>query len=111
VRGWPSAPTTTCACRRGAALVCCGSLDLWLEAGELWLKDADELEAGLAVGKYAPQQAATIRDIAEQARHDLVEPNAWPLDEGWEDWQPPAEWDVPLTLPDDVVEISSDRST
>ena len=31
--------------------------------------------------------------------------NAWPLDEGWEAWRPPPEWDRPLTF--DEAESSS----
>lgn len=79
-------------------------LDLWVERGETWLKDADELEAVVAVGTYTPEQADAVRAIAEQARRDQVDPRAWPLDEGWEEWQPPPGWDEPLTLPDDVLE-------
>ena len=76
------------------------TLDLWLEPdGELWLKDHDELAAGVEGGIYTPEQARAIHDIAERARADLVEPRAWPLDEGWETWRPPPAWDEPLTGP------------
>ena len=76
-------------------------LDLWLEPdGELWLKDADELAAATASGRFAPDQAEEIHAIAEQARVELVEPRAWPLDEDWEGWRPPAAWQAPLSLPD-----------
>lgn len=74
-------------------------LDLWVEDGETWLKDEDELDAAERAGRYTTAQVAVVRDIAEQARRELVEPRAWPLDEGWEVWRPPAEWDEPLTLP------------
>ncbi len=77
------------------------TLDLWFEAGEVWLKDADELAAGVAAGWCTASQADVIREIAEQARDDLVR-RAWPLDEGWEAWRPPAAWDEPLTLPADL---------
>jgi uncharacterized protein DUF402 len=86
-------------------------LDLWLEDGETWRKDADELAAGVAAGRLTPAQGAVIDDIAEQARRDLVDPRAWPLDEGWEDWRPPPSWDEPLTLPRHVVEIARSRTT
>jgi len=77
------------------------TLDLWLDAdGDLWLKDVDELDAGEAGGYFTAAQAAAIRAIGEQAHHDLVAPRAWPLDEDWESWRPPPEWDTPLTLPD-----------
>jgi hypothetical protein len=86
-------------------------LDVWVEGGETWLKDADELEAAVGAQKFTPEQGDVIRDIADQARHELIDPLAWPLDEGWESWQPPAEWDEPLTLPADVVERAAHRST
>jgi hypothetical protein len=87
------------------------TLDLWVEGGETWLKDADELAAAADSGWYTAEQAAVIRTVAEQARRDLVEPGAWPLDEGWEDWRPPASWDEPLTLPVGVVETATSRPT
>jgi hypothetical protein len=74
-------------------------LDLWLEGGECWLKDADELDATAAAGRFTEEQAAAVRDLADLARRDLVEPNGWPLDEGWETWRPPEGWDEPLVLP------------
>jgi hypothetical protein len=74
-------------------------LDLWLAGGETWLKDADELEAAVAAGRYTEEQGALVHDLAELARAELVEAHAWPLDEGWEGWRPPAEWDEPLSLP------------
>jgi hypothetical protein len=86
-------------------------LDLWLEDGETWLKDADELDAAVTAGRYTEEQGATVREIAEQARHELAERRAWPLDEGWEEWQAPPEWDHPLTLPAHVVETALARST
>lgn len=90
------------------------TLDLWLQDGETWLKDADELDAGVAAGWYTREQGQVVRDVAERARRELVEPGAWPLDEGWETWRPPAEWDEPLTLPREVlnrVEAGPPRST
>ena len=87
------------------------TLDLWVEAGETWLKDADELEAGETVGWYSPGQGDVIRAIADRARRELVDPHAWPLDEGWESWHPPACWDEPLRLPDDVVENAARDAT
>ncbi|WP_151084198.1 DUF402 domain-containing protein [Nocardioides cynanchi] len=78
-------------------------LDVWVEDGETWLKDVDELEAGVTVGKFTATQGAVIRDVAELARAELIEPRAWPLDEGWETWRPPEGWDEPLTLPASVA--------
>ena len=78
-------------------------LDLWLEDGETWLKDADELAAAVTAGWCTPQQGVVIHEIAEQARAELIEPRAWPLDEGWEGWRPPEAWDEPLSLPTSVA--------
>jgi hypothetical protein len=74
-------------------------LDLWMDAEGIWLKDADELEAAVAAGRFTPEQAAVIEDAGRQARAEVLQPRAWPLDEGWESWRPPAEWDEPLSLP------------
>jgi hypothetical protein len=78
-------------------------LDLWVEDGETWLKDADELEAVIVTGRYSREQAEVVSDIADQARRDQIDPRAWPLDDGWESWRPLPEWDAPLSLPDDVL--------
>ncbi len=86
-------------------------LDVWLEKGETWLKDADELESAVAVGKLTAAQAAVVHEIAEQARAELVEPRAWPLDEGWERWRPSTGWDEPLSLPTALVENAVRRPT
>jgi hypothetical protein len=77
-------------------------LDLWLEDGGCWLKDVDELEAAVSARRFTPQQAAVIRDVADQARGELCEPRGWPLDEEWETWRPPTGWDEALALPPDV---------
>ncbi|GAA5120004.1 DUF402 domain-containing protein [Alloalcanivorax gelatiniphagus] len=75
-------------------------LDLWLEpSGELWLKDADELEAAAGSGHCTAAQAEEVRAIAEWARAELVEGADWPLDEEWTRWRAPADWTVP-PLPD-----------
>ncbi|WP_374456729.1 DUF402 domain-containing protein [Nocardioides sp.] len=85
-------------------------LDLWLEpSGALWLKDADELQAAVEVGRLTSEQAAEIEALAEWARAELVEGGDWPLDEEWTAWQPPAEWSVP-PLPDTPL-VRSARAT
>jgi hypothetical protein len=80
------------------------TLDLWIEEGEngreVWLKDEDELDAAVAGGRYTAEQGAAIRAIGELARYELGHLGSWPLDEDWESWRPPAEWDAPLALPD-----------
>ena len=86
-------------------------LDLWLESsGELWLKDADELEAVVEAGRYSPEQAAEVRAIAEWARAELVEGRDWPLDDEWTTWRPPAEWTTP-PLPDTALVAEARRTT
>lgn len=85
-------------------------LDLWLDAaGELWLKDADELEAAVASGHGSVELAAEVHAAAEWARAELVEGQDWPLDEEWTAWQPPAGWTVPA-LPD-TDEVRTARAT
>jgi hypothetical protein len=78
-------------------------LDLWHEDGETWLKDADELAAAVTAGRYTEEQGALVRDLADQARSELIDARSWPLDEGWEDWRPPEAWDEPLSLPTSVA--------
>ena len=78
-------------------------LDLWLEAARRWLKDADELDAAVAAGRFTSEQGGVVRAIAEDARARLIEPGAWPLDESWEAWRPPDGWDAPLALPPAVL--------
>ena len=80
------------------------TLDLWLEDGpdgpEVWLKDEDELDAAVAGGRSTAEQGAAIRAIGKQAGYELGHLRSWPLDEGWESYRPPPEWDEPLALPD-----------
>ena len=79
-------------------------LDLWLEpTGDLWLKDADELEAAVTCGPLVAGQADEVLAIAAWARADLVEGQAWPLDDTWTTWRPPAAWEVPLLLDTPLV--------
>lgn len=87
------------------------TLDLWLEPdGELWLKDADEVAAAVAVGRYTQAQADEIHAAAQWARVDLVEGRDWPLDDEWIAWRPPAGWETP-TLPDTEVVRQARRTT
>jgi hypothetical protein len=86
-------------------------LDLWLEpSGELWHKDADELEAAVGAGLYAVAMAEEVRAIGDWARTDLVERRDWPLDDEWTTWRPPPEWEVP-TLPDTPLVAEARRTT
>ncbi|RYB95654.1 DUF402 domain-containing protein [Nocardioides oleivorans] len=86
-------------------------LDLWLDSsGEAWLKDADELTAAESTGVYTAAQADEVRAIAEWARAELVEGRAWPLDEEWLTWRPPADWSTP-PLPDTPLVREARRTT
>lgn len=86
------------------------TLDLWLEpSGELWLKDADELEAARQAGRYSPAMAEEVYAIAEWARAELVEGADWPLDDEWTTWRPPASWEVP-SLPDTPLVAEARRT-
>ena len=91
------------------------TLDLWLDAdaagadgdtggadgaGGLWLKDEDELAAFTRAGRFSHEQAHVLLALADRARTELIEPRAWPLDEDWETWRPPADTDRPLMLTD-----------
>ncbi|WP_344304096.1 DUF402 domain-containing protein [Nocardioides bigeumensis] len=82
------------------------TLDIWVDAdGDVWLKDEDELDAAVTGGAKTREQAGIIREVAEQARHELIAPRAWPLDQGWETWRPPPGWDDPLTFPRGTMEM------
>lgn len=86
------------------------TLDLWLEPdGELWLKDADEVEAAVRGGRYTSEQADEIHAAARWARADLVAGRDWPLDEEWIAWRPPQDW-APVPLPDNDV-VRTARAT
>lgn len=87
------------------------TLDLWLEAnGELWLKDADEVEAAVTAARYTRAQADEIHAAAEWARAELVEDKSWPLDEEWTTWQSPVDWATP-PLPDTPLVREARRTT
>ncbi|TIC86449.1 DUF402 domain-containing protein [Nocardioides sp. GY 10127] len=76
-------------------------LDLWLEDGEVWLKDADELEATVPSGHFTAAEADAVRRLGERAHRELVAARSWPLDEdAWTTWRPAPEWDRPLAFED-----------
>lgn len=79
-------------------------LDLWIDAEhagseDVWLKDADELEAVVAQGRFTPAQAEAVRCLADHAGREFIADGAWPLDEGWDRWSPDAAMDAPVALP------------
>ena len=87
------------------------TLDLWVEpSGATWLKDADEVDAAVAGGRYSRALADEIHAIAEWARAEVVEGSSWVLDEEWTTWRPPSDWTAP-SLPDsDDVRVARSRT-
>lgn len=84
-------------------------LDLVVHPGGSWqYKDVDELLDLEGAGAMSAPLAAWVRAQGARAA-DLVERRGWPLDEGWESWRPPAGWDEPLPLPDDM-EVGADET-
>lgn len=80
-------------------------LDVWVDAGhpgaeDIWLKDADELEAAVVQGRFTAAQADAVRALADHACRLFVADGSWPLGEGWESWMPDAAMDEPIELPD-----------
>ena len=80
-------------------------LDVWVDAGhpgseDIWLKDADELDAAVVQGRFTAAQAEAIRALADNACRLFIADGSWPLDEGWESWIPDAAMDQPIELPD-----------
>jgi predicted RNA-binding protein associated with RNAse of E/G family len=87
------------------------TLDLWLEpSGELWLKDADELEMSVETGRYARELADEVHAAAEWARAELVEGRDWPLDEEWTAWRPPEGWTAQSLQDDEDVRAARSRT-
>lgn len=79
-------------------------LDLWVDAEhagseDVWLKDADELEAAIVQGRFTAAQGNAVRSLADHAAQDFIASGGWPLDEGWESWTPDSAMDEPLSLP------------
>ena len=50
-------------------------------------------------GRLSAEQDDAVRAIGEQAAYELGHLRSWPLDEDWESYRPPAEWNEPLVLP------------
>jgi predicted RNA-binding protein associated with RNAse of E/G family len=68
------------------------------DLGECTLKDEDELDFALEVGKLTPGEARLIRATAVSAINDVTS-RRWPFDE--EAWQTlrPSRYDPPVDLP------------
>lgn len=57
-------------------------------------KDEDEFEEAKAIGVYSPEEARAIR-IEGKRVVELMQANQSPFCDGWENWSPPAEWEIP----------------
>jgi hypothetical protein len=57
-------------------------------------KDEDEFSEAVAIGVYSHAKAKSIRAEGERVIGMLIA-NASPFCDGWEDWNPPAEWTIP----------------
>jgi hypothetical protein len=62
-------------------------------SGWRW-KDEDEFSEAEAIGVYTSKKAQSIREEGERVI-GLLNANASPFCDGWEDWTPPAEWGIP----------------
>lgn len=86
----------------------CLAHDLWADAGpggtqDVWLKDADELDAAVGQGRCTPEQAHAIRSIGEHAVRTMIEPLAAPMSRPWHEWLRSEQLDRPLGLPDTEI--------
>jgi hypothetical protein len=64
------------------------------EAGEVSLKDEDELAWAEREGIYSTESAARIRRIGDDASAHFAA-GGWPLRENWDAWRPPADLGLP----------------
>lgn len=83
-------------------------LDLWVDAEhpgaeDIWLKDADELAASVAQGRFTSAQADAVRQIADLAAEELLAEGSWPLGEDWMRWTADQAMDEPVTLPESAT--------
>lgn len=71
-------------------------LDIWIpEGGERWVwKDRDRLERSVGDGRFAPVEAAAIRNEGARVAAELDAGRRW-WDEAWADWTPEPAWPVP----------------
>jgi predicted RNA-binding protein associated with RNAse of E/G family len=66
------------------------ALHIWIETDGSWQwKDEHELEVGVEVGFFSPEQAAAFRAEGERV---IAE---WPFPTGWEHWRADPSWPIP----------------
>lgn len=64
------------------------------DRSEWWWKDEDELEDAVEEGLYSPAEASEIRAEGERVIRKM-EANQSPFCDGWENWSPPEDWEIP----------------
>lgn len=75
-------------------------LDVLVHPDGTWeWKDQHEFSRSVEVGEYTDDEVAAIRRTGTEAV-DVIESRGAPFDGEWSNWRPPAEWAVPLKLPD-----------
>ena len=57
-------------------------------------KDEDEFYEAAALGVFPPEEVRAIREEGEHVIEQLLAGES-PFHDGWENWRPPAEWEVP----------------
>ena len=57
-------------------------------------KDEDELSQAEAIGVYTHEKAAGIRAEGKRVISKM-QANASPFCDGWDEWRPPKEWEIP----------------
>ena len=58
-------------------------------------KDEDEFNQAEAIGVYSPDKITRIRAEGERVIA-MLQANAPPFCDGWENWMPPKEWAIPM---------------
>lgn len=71
------------------------TLDVWVERPRVWeWKDDHELEAAIKVGYYTREEGAAIRAEGQRVV-ERIERWDSPFCDGWERWEPEADWPIP----------------
>jgi predicted RNA-binding protein associated with RNAse of E/G family len=58
-------------------------------------KDEDEFSEAEEIGVYSREKAQSIRQEGQRVI-GLLNANASPFCDGWENWTPPREWGIPV---------------
>jgi len=57
-------------------------------------KDEDEFNEAVSLGVFSTEEARAIRDEGEHLV-ELLQAGQSPFCDGWENWRPPGEWEIP----------------